>query len=154
MADILTSSAKVLGDVWLAGCLLYSSASVSSRGGSKEELGGGSCGRIWGVPLMVSYVSFLSLSRYLRDGADEMGEGRLPYIFRFRQCLSEVLTKQTPTPKRSLLNALKYATAFPVILLSAMQTVIGDPFDDDGEGRELKEAGERWIGRTTLFNLW
>jgi len=69
LADILTSSAKVLGDVWLAGCLLYSSASVSSRGGSKEELGGGGCGRIWGVPLMVSYVPFLSL--HLRVNANE-----------------------------------------------------------------------------------
>jgi hypothetical protein len=76
----------------------------------------------------------------------------LPYIFRFRQCLSEVYTGSTPTPRRSLLNALKYATAFPVIVFSAMQTIIGDPFDPD-EG-EVHEAGERWIGRTTLFNLW
>ncbi|GAA5844980.1 hypothetical protein JCM3766R1_004836 [Sporobolomyces carnicolor] len=111
LADILTSSAKVLGDVWLAGCYL-----ASSKGES----------RIWGVPLMVA----------------------LPYVFRFRQCLSEVVTKQTPTPRRSLLNALKYATAFPVIILSAMQTVVGDPFDDD------KEVGERWIGKTTLFGVW
>lgn len=75
----------------------------------------------------------------------------LPYVFRFRQCLSEVYTGSTPTPRRSLLNALKYATAFPVIVLSAMQTVIGDPFDPDDLGHE---AGERWIDRTTLFNLW
>lgn len=75
----------------------------------------------------------------------------LPYLFRFRQCLSEVLTGSTPTPRRSMLNALKYATAFPVIALSAMQTVIGDPFDEDDEGRE---AGEAWIGRGTLFTLW
>lgn len=32
-----------------------------------------------------------------------------------------------------------------------MQTIIGDPFDPD---EEVHEAGERWIGRTTLFNLW
>jgi hypothetical protein len=50
-----------------------------------------------------------------------------------------------------MLNALKYATAFPVIALSAMQTVIGDPFDEEDEG---KEAGEAWIGRGTLFTLW
>ncbi|GAA5969947.1 hypothetical protein JCM3765_002318 [Sporobolomyces pararoseus] len=123
LADILTSSAKVLGDVWLAACYLITPVGI------KEENGKSSCGRIWGVPLMVA----------------------LPYIFRFRQCLSEVVTKQTPTPRRSLLNALKYATAFPVILLSAMQTVVGDPFDDE---REIQEVGERWIGRTALFNLW
>ncbi|GAA5853360.1 hypothetical protein JCM8547_002427 [Rhodosporidiobolus lusitaniae] len=123
LADILTSSAKVLGDVWVAGCLLIKGVEASRRGGSD------SCGRVWGVPLMTS----------------------LPYLFRFRQCISEVVTGSTPTPKRSLLNALKYATAFPVILLSAMQTVIGDPFDPE---ENVHEAGEAWIGRATLFNLW
>ncbi|GAA5915343.1 Erd1p [Sporobolomyces salmoneus] len=128
LADILTSSAKVLGDVWLAGSYLVSTTS-SAAGEGKN----GSKSRVWGVPLMVA----------------------LPYIFRFRQCLSEVVTQQTPTPRRSLLNALKYATAFPVILLSAMQTVVGDPFDDE---KEMRIAGdreeERWIGRNTLFTLW
>ncbi|GAA5979881.1 hypothetical protein JCM10908_001450 [Rhodotorula pacifica] len=121
LADILTSSAKVLGDIWIAGCLV-----VEGRG---VQLMADECKRVWGVPFMTS----------------------LPYIFRFRQCLSEVYTGSTPTPRRSLLNALKYATAFPVIILSAMQTVIGDPFDPD---ETVHEAGEQWIGRTTLFNLW
>ncbi|GAA5895545.1 hypothetical protein JCM5296_006793 [Sporobolomyces johnsonii] len=121
LADILTSSAKVLGDVWLAGCFLV--------GGTGVKAAGDSCGRVWGVPFMTS----------------------LPYLFRFRQCLSEVFTGSTPTPRRSMLNALKYASAFPVIILSAMQTVIGDPFDPDEESHA---AGERWIGRTSLFNLW
>ncbi|GAA6052303.1 hypothetical protein JCM3770_007240 [Rhodotorula araucariae] len=122
LADILTSSAKVLGDVWLAGCLVVNGEGLADAAGNE-------CKRVWGVPFMIS----------------------LPYLFRFRQCLSEVYTRSTPTPKRSLLNALKYATAFPVVILSAMQTVIGDPFDGD---EEPHEAGERWIGRTALFNLW
>ncbi|GAA5839567.1 hypothetical protein JCM11251_003548 [Rhodosporidiobolus azoricus] len=122
LADILTSSAKVLGDVWVAGCLLW-------KGLDALKDTNDSCGRVWGVPIMTS----------------------LPYLFRFRQCLSEVLTGSTPTPRRSLLNAAKYATAFPVIILSAMQTVIGDPFDKEDD---MHEAGERWIGRTTLFNMW
>ncbi|BGP36978.1 protein-ER retention protein [Rhodotorula kratochvilovae] len=122
LADILTSSAKVLGDVWLAGCLVL-------NGEGAAGVAGDECRRVWGVPFMTS----------------------LPYLFRFRQCLSEVYTRSTPTPQRSLLNALKYATAFPVIIFSAMQTVIGDPFDGD---EEPHEAGERWIGRTTLFYLW
>ncbi|GAA5890043.1 hypothetical protein JCM8208_002681 [Rhodotorula glutinis] len=126
LADILTSSAKVLGDVWLAGCLVLTGEGVAG-------VAGDACKRVWGVPFMTS----------------------LPYLFRFRQCLSEVYTRSTPTPRRSLLNALKYATAFPVIILSAMQTVIGDPFDtDDDQADGVHEAGERWIGRTTLFNLW
>ncbi|BGP13035.1 protein-ER retention protein [Rhodosporidiobolus nylandii] len=121
LADILTSSAKVLGDVWVAGCLLVKGVEVSK--------GADACGRVWGVPIMTS----------------------LPYLFRFRQCLSEIFTGSTPTPRRSALNALKYATAFPVIALSAMQTVIGDPFDSQDE---VREAGEGWISRGTLFNLW
>lgn len=82
--------------------------------------------------------------------ASMLTRSRLPYIFRFRQCLSEVLTGNTPTPKRSLMNAAKYATAFPVIIFSAMQTVVGDPFDLVDPA--LDET--RWIGRDTLFRLW
>lgn len=48
LADILTSSAKVLGDVWLAACYIVTPIGV------KEENGKSSCGRIWGVPLMVA----------------------------------------------------------------------------------------------------
>jgi len=48
LADILTSSAKVLGDVWLAACYLMTPSGV------KEEAAKSSCGRIWGVPLMVA----------------------------------------------------------------------------------------------------
>jgi len=44
------------------------------------------------------------------------------------------------------MNAAKYASAFPVIFFSAMQTVVGDQFDTSAE--------TAWIGRTTLFRLW
>ena len=74
----------------------------------------------------------------------------LPYIFRFRQCMSEVVTGSTPTPRKSMMNAAKYASAFPVIFFSAMQSVVGDPFDEV----ELEASKTAWIGRTTLFNLW
>lgn len=47
-----------------------------------------------------------------------------------------------------MLNAFKYATAFPVIFFSAMQGVIGDPFD------ETEAEKHAWIGRTTLFCFW
>jgi hypothetical protein len=49
-----------------------------------------------------------------------------------------------------MLNALKYATAFPVIFFSAMQGVIGDPFDEEEEERDA----HAWIGRSTLFYFW
>jgi hypothetical protein len=62
------------------------------------------------------------------------------------------VTGSTPTPRRSLLNALKYASAFPVIIFSAMQTVVGDPFDETVEGVVVLETG--WIGKDTLWGLW
>jgi hypothetical protein len=51
LADILTSSAKVLGDVWVSGCLLLT---ASERFGLGGELGGGGGARVWMVPLMTS----------------------------------------------------------------------------------------------------
>ncbi|KAG8785587.1 hypothetical protein FRB91_006494 [Serendipita sp. 411] len=42
----------------------------------------------------------------------------LPYTIRLRQCLAEYVTTKS---RRSLWNALKYSTAFPVIFLSAAQ---------------------------------
>ncbi|KAK4054740.1 protein-ER retention protein [Microbotryomycetes sp. JL201] len=126
LADILTSSAKVLGDVWSSGCMLFSATTKFGLDGLNEI--DDACGRVKMVPIMTS----------------------LPYLFRFRQCLAEVFTGSTPTPRRSLANALKYATAFPVIFFSAMQTVIGDPFDEDEDAME----DSRWIGRSALFYLW
>ncbi|SCV68909.1 BQ2448_1030 [Microbotryum intermedium] len=122
LADILTSSAKVLGDVWVSGCLLFTPATSFDMDGVAED----ACARVFMVPIMTS----------------------LPYMFRFRQCISEVVSGSTPTPRKSMLNALKYASAFPVIFLSAMQAHYGDPFE---EADRQKDA---WIGRTTLFNLW
>lgn len=61
---------------------------------------------------------------------------RLPYLLRFRQCIADFNTtpiqntsalyrsnSNTPSDprNRALCNALKYATAFPVIIFSAMQ---------------------------------
>jgi EXS family len=52
--------------------------------------------------------------------------------------------------RRPLYNALKYASSFPVIFLSAAQrTVITKIIDEQGEEREL----ESWHG-DALFRLW
>lgn len=63
--------------------------------------------------------------------------------------LTAAVTPSNPRT-RSLCNALKYASAFPVILFSAMQTR-SDLFDTSSE--ELAEAGV-WLGPRSLFNLW
>jgi hypothetical protein len=50
LADILTSSAKVLGDVWVAACILFEGGAVGTAGLSV----GDACKRVWGVPFMTS----------------------------------------------------------------------------------------------------
>lgn len=101
LADVLTSFAKVFGDVWLTACFL-----VPRKEHHTWWNGRGS----WVVPLLVS----------------------LPYAIRLIQCLAEYqhtgarkrlgVGSSTVKSKRPLANALKYASAFPVIWISASQS--------------------------------
>lgn len=63
LADILTSSAKVLGDVWLAGCLVLTGEGVAG-------VAGDACKRVWGVPFMtrcvLSLLPFVALEPHPR----------------------------------------------------------------------------------------
>lgn len=79
----------------------------------------------------------------------------LPYTLRFRQCIMEYHQSSYTSP-RPLANALKYFSAFPVILLSAMQkTVVADLALAQGiTVQELKESHSRWFGEHRLFRLW
>ncbi|EIW82874.1 EXS-domain-containing protein [Coniophora puteana RWD-64-598 SS2] len=119
-ADVLTSYAKVLGDVWLSICMLFPGESmllVPSQEGWKH----------WMLPCLMS----------------------LPYFIRLRQCLIEYLASNK-TNKRPLWNALKYASSFPVIFLSAAQRIVAA--DIAAQGDELAE--EAWHGQHPLFRLW
>ncbi|KAN0060362.1 protein-ER retention protein [Thecaphora frezii] len=125
LADVLTSFAKVLGDVWLTACFLVPRAEHHTWWNGKGSIV---------VPLLIS----------------------LPYAVRLRQCLSEynVTNRRAPprpsrpltggrseaTNKKPLWNAAKYASAFPVIWLSAW-------YDAD---KVVGSSGE-W---NTTFNLW
>lgn len=120
LADILTSFAKVFGDVWLTACFLVPRKEHHTWWNGKGSVA---------VPLLIS----------------------LPYAIRFRQCLSEYCTSpaiasQHPSgvkekSKRSLYNAAKYASAFPVIWLSAWYEADKKPDSHDGE----------WVTRYTLW---
>jgi hypothetical protein len=118
LADVLTSYAKVLGDLFVSTCMLFSSATVST---AKPNRG---CGGIYAVPLIIS----------------------IPSIIRLRQCLIEYLrVRRHPTATsgwggQHLGNALKYSTAFPVIILSALQ-----------RGYDTKSFH---MSETGLFRLW
>ncbi|KAL5121888.1 protein-ER retention protein [Pleosporales sp. CAS-2024a] len=125
LADALTSYAKVLGDLFVSLCM-FVSPSHSSTGPPNR-----SCGGAFVVPLIIA----------------------LPYLIRLRQCITEYLRvqkankrppgQQSPPPAGGgvhLANALKYSTAFPVIILSAMQ--------------RSRNPGAYGLSEPTLFRLW
>ncbi|CAG8516073.1 7328_t:CDS:2 [Ambispora leptoticha] len=117
MADILTSYAKVLGDLYVTGCILLFH--------NFEEAGIFSENRCWSYVIAPFFTS-------------------IPYIIRFRQCLSEYM-KSSFHKKRHLFNTLKYASAFPVIFLSALQK----RYDF-----ATLDSDTVTFGQSTLYNLW
>jgi hypothetical protein len=100
LADVLTSYAKVMGDLYVAMCMfLRTDGSATAR----PDRG---CGGVVIVPLILA----------------------IPSLIRLRQCLIEYgrvrrgpLKESTGWGGQHLANALKYSTAFPVIALSALQ---------------------------------
>lgn len=90
LADALTSYAKVLGDTWIAGCMFLTNRTSMTKVNR-------SCGSVM-PPLIIA----------------------LPFMIRLRQCVIEYFRtpNRYPHEKRGHLNnALKYASAFPLIAL-------------------------------------
>lgn len=118
LADVLTSYAKVFGDLFVSLCMFF------SRGVSSTDKPDRGCGGAYMVPLIIC----------------------IPSMIRLRQCLIEYgrvrrnLTASSGWGGQHLANAAKYSSAFPVIILSALQRGY-DP---------------AWIGisETGLFRLW
>ena len=67
-----------------------------------------------------------------------------PYVIRFRQCVVEYLALGGKS-QRPMYNAVKYATAFPVIFLSAAQRLLNVDNED---------ADRAWYGEFAVFRLW
>lgn len=123
MADALTSYAKVLGDLFIALCMFFSSKHSST---GRPDRG---CGGQFMVPFIIS----------------------IPSVIRLRQCLIEYFRVRNGNKRtggmgssgwggQHLANALKYTSAFPVIILSALQ-----------RGYDPKKIGMTEAG---LFRLW
>ncbi|KAK9237137.1 EXS family-domain-containing protein [Lipomyces kononenkoae] len=110
VADALTSYTKVLGDMWVMTCMVVSNKPVVS-------IPDRACGSLYVVPTIVA----------------------IPYLIRLRQCLTDFL-RSGARDTTHLLNAAKYATTFPVIILSTMQT------SSDNASPEF--------GALTRYNLW
>ncbi|KAL8803201.1 MAG: hypothetical protein Q9182_003302 [Xanthomendoza sp. 2 TL-2023] len=118
LADVLTSYAKVLGDLFVSLCMFLSSGKSST---DKPDRG---CGGQYIVPIIIS----------------------IPSLIRLRQCLIEYLRVRRNPSQHSgwggqhLANALKYSSAFPVIILSALQ-----------RGYDPNKIG---LSETGIFRLW
>lgn len=120
-ADILTSYAKVLGDLWLSFWMLL-------PGGSLLSIPTHEGWYQWVLPCLMS----------------------VPYAIRLRQCLIEYRSPSN-TSRRPLFNAIKYASSFPVIFLSAAQRLV--------ESEVVKASGvsaehKGWHWEYPLFQLW
>jgi hypothetical protein len=123
LADVLTSYAKVFGDLFVSLCMFFSSGNSAT---DKPDRG---CGGEFMVPLIIA----------------------IPSLIRFRQCIIEYLRVKQSTQRHGghssdgwggqhLANALKYASAFPVIILSALQRSLS--FDHVS------------MSETSLYRLW
>lgn len=98
LADALTSYARVLGDLYVTFCMFFTDGWASTNKPNRA------CGKDFIVPIIVA----------------------VPSAIRLRQCLTEYMRARRTSSRREpskanqhLANALKYATSFPVIWLTA-----------------------------------
>lgn len=116
LADIFTSFAQVIGDVWLSICTLMPGHSLLNPSAGQGLTH-------WMLPTIMS----------------------LPYLIRFRQCIIEG-EHQGNISFRPFYNALKYATAFPVIYLSA--ALAGE------KDLNVIDSNKKLHGNGVLFRFW
>lgn len=104
LADVLTSYAKIIADLYVSLCMFF------SHDGSATKCPDRACGGQYLVPIIIA----------------------IPSLIRFRQCLTEYFRVRLSNRRaggigtqgwggQHLANATKYASAFPVIILSALQ---------------------------------
>ncbi|KKY29142.1 putative protein-er retention protein [Phaeomoniella chlamydospora] len=130
LADVLTSYAKVLGELFVSICMFFSHDASSTAKPNR------SCGGAILVPLLIS----------------------IPSIIRLRQCLIEFLRVRLGKQNSNggwggqhLANALKYSTAFPVIILSA---IMRSPNHQEATGLSEKSLYHLWLFAVLVNSLY
>jgi hypothetical protein len=118
LADVGTSFAKVFGELWLDLWMLKPGNSILAPPLDDTWTR-------WIYPAVTSF----------------------PFFLRFRQCLIEYNVSSNDN-QRPLFNALKYATSFPVIILSAAQRIVVTGLNGQ------TAPGETWHGEHPLFRMW
>ncbi|KAH8602638.1 protein-ER retention protein-like protein [Bisporella sp. PMI_857] len=125
LADVLTSYAKVIADLFVSLCMFF------ETNGSATKRPDRGCGGQYLVPIIIA----------------------IPSIIRFRQCIIEYLRVRASNKRaggigshgwggQHLANALKYSSAFPVIIFSALQRNLSLDHDDIG------------LTETALYRCW
>lgn len=114
LADVLTSYAKIIADLFVALCMFFQSDGSATK---RPDRG---CGGQYLIPILIA----------------------VPSIIRLRQCITEYLRVKANNERHGigaqgwggqhLANALKYSTAFPVIIFSALQRNLSVKHDDIG----------------------
>lgn len=132
LADVLTSYAKVMGDLYVCICMMFFHGATGSATDRPDR----NCGGRILVPLIMA----------------------TPYLIRFRQCLIEYGRVRSAPYKESvgwggqhLANAAKYATAFPVIIFSALQRNLPSTPDYDAQRTGLYRA---WVVACLVNSLY
>ncbi|CAN8099413.1 unnamed protein product [Discula destructiva] len=134
LADVLTSYAKVLGDLYVCVCMMFFGGTTGSATARPDR----NCGGRVIVPLLMA----------------------APYMIRLRQCLLEYGRSggAGTSGRQHLANAAKYATAFPVIVLSALLRNLpplpareSDSNDNDAQRTGLYRA---WVVACLVNSLY
>ncbi|KAI9250821.1 EXS family-domain-containing protein [Helicostylum pulchrum] len=120
LADMLTSFSNVFGDLYIAGCVLFAGQKSSYFMDNTDNL----YYRDVMVPLFIS----------------------LPYLIRLKQCVSEyVETKE----RRHVLNAIKYTSSLPVVILASVQKKAAIYVAETGS-----TPNHWYLNENTVTQLW
>lgn len=126
LADVLTSYAKIIADLFVVLCMFLSKESRSATARPNR-----SCGSQYLIPIITA----------------------IPYLIRLRQCLIEFFrahsTGGLDSGVRHLANALKYTTGFPVIALSALYHNVSSNLTEESDGLTRKSVYYCWL--TAIF---
>ncbi|KAJ1995078.1 protein-ER retention protein [Coemansia spiralis] len=151
MADILTSCARMFADLYLVLCQF----SIVFRPWAFNNIDTGDSG----ISTLATAVR-AERERSLCGDAGIIGVLLVaaPYAFRLRQCINEYLNAApgSSEAKRHLANAVKYASSFPVICLSAAQkkTVVDGIMETKYSDWMLQVVFGMWLAAVTFNSLY
>ncbi|KAK9477773.1 EXS family-domain-containing protein [Lipomyces japonicus] len=114
VADVLTSYTKIIGDLWVVLCLFCRGHSITTA--FPDRLCGGRCV----APFVVA----------------------IPYAIRLRQCLIDYV-RSGMQDLNHLMNAVKYFSSFPVIILTSVQS-----------GSPATVQAFTYVDQHTIYKLW